>query len=235
MVADVKEFTPIPKDALVEIHGKLYDIRSFMDRHPGGKIALQLAQGRDSTEMFEMYHSLSDRAHKVLSKFYVRDAEPKESLYDWEKTPFYDALKKDLKAHFKATGTGWKSSPTAAAWYFVGTLMTLFSYYRFVHGDWWTIVFMPLLYWSACIPMMHHGSHFALSKHPLVNKYCAALGGILISLNSWYHQHVLGHHSHTNVHGEDPDLTHFQQLGVAFPGYRLHRDQPWAAKYTNFL
>ena len=46
-----------------------------------------------------------------------------------------------------------------------------------------------------------------------------------VSVLHWYHQHVIGHHSHTNVEGLDPDLCHFQHIDEAGPGYRLHSKQ----------
>merc|ERR1719506_1835467 len=44
--------------SLWTVHGKRYDLSSFMDRHPGGPEALALGRGRDCTVLFETYHSL---------------------------------------------------------------------------------------------------------------------------------------------------------------------------------
>lgn len=42
-----------------------------------------------------------------------------------------------------------------------------------------------------------------------------------MSLFSWYHQHVIGHHIHTNMPGRDPDLYHFAVGADAMtPGFR---------------
>jgi hypothetical protein len=38
------------------IHGAKYDLCDFMDRHPGGKEAIELGKGRDCTALFESYH-----------------------------------------------------------------------------------------------------------------------------------------------------------------------------------
>lgn len=41
---------------LTMIDGKVYDIKPFLDRHPGGNDLLRLAAGRDATVMFHSYH-----------------------------------------------------------------------------------------------------------------------------------------------------------------------------------
>jgi hypothetical protein len=38
------------------LHGAQYDLYDFMDRHPGGKEAIELGKGRDCTALFESYH-----------------------------------------------------------------------------------------------------------------------------------------------------------------------------------
>ena len=43
---------------------KVYDVSKFLNRHPGGKDMLLMGAGRDSTVVFEAYHSFSDCATK---------------------------------------------------------------------------------------------------------------------------------------------------------------------------
>ena len=58
----------------------------------------------------QSYHSLSrGRAHKVLQRFYVEDAQPGDADYEddlgdfqWESTPFYDELKERVIQYFEA-------------------------------------------------------------------------------------------------------------------------------------
>ena len=47
------------------IHGKPYDLSSFIHLHPGGEHAILLARGRDGTSLFESYHPFSDKPHQV--------------------------------------------------------------------------------------------------------------------------------------------------------------------------
>lgn len=55
-----------PVSELWLIHGKYYDLRSFVKRHPGGERAIKLGQGRDCTELFETYHPFTQKHHKML-------------------------------------------------------------------------------------------------------------------------------------------------------------------------
>ena len=68
-----------------KIHNKYYDLQGF--NHPGGMVAISLAQGRDATELFELHHQFSDpsviSAH--LQKYEVPKREEIVSygIYDW--------------------------------------------------------------------------------------------------------------------------------------------------------
>ena len=74
--------------------------------------------------------------------------------------------------------------------------------------------------------MMHDGMHFALSSTPWINVTCAYLGSAHMSITGWISQHVIGHHSHTNLVNADPDLYHFSFLAHAgIPGWRTTKAQ----------
>lgn len=124
----------------------------------------------------------------------------------------------------------------AAAWarYTLFTFMFCVSTYAWLQGEWWSLIGMPWFYWLGPSGLMHSGSHSALSKIPWVNRAGAYAGSAHVSALHWYHQHVIGHHCHTNIEGYDPDLTHFQHEEDASPGYRLHADQPWFDKYDTW-
>jgi len=51
---------PTHQEMLWTVHNKRYDLRDFVQRHPGGSYAIMLGRGRNCTEMFKMYHSLAD-------------------------------------------------------------------------------------------------------------------------------------------------------------------------------
>jgi predicted heme/steroid binding protein len=47
-----------PEDLWVAIRGKVYDLTTYQNRHPGGFRLMQLGAGRDVTHLFEAYHPL---------------------------------------------------------------------------------------------------------------------------------------------------------------------------------
>jgi hypothetical protein len=43
------------------VHGKKFDLREFVARHPGGAHAIGFGRGRDCTWLVESYHPYSDK------------------------------------------------------------------------------------------------------------------------------------------------------------------------------
>ncbi|CRK93345.1 CLUMA_CG006886, isoform A [Clunio marinus] len=85
-------------EGLWRVHDKLYDMTEFIDRHPGGAEWLQLTKGVDITEQFETHH-ITDKASKMLAKFYVRDASlPRNYNFTFKETGFYRTLKRRVAA-----------------------------------------------------------------------------------------------------------------------------------------
>ena len=93
---------------------------------------------------------------------------------------------------------------------------------------------------QACVRFFFHYAHNdssrprISSKSVFINRCGAYAGSLHVSVLHWYHQHVIGHHCHTNIVDMDPDLTHFQHCDEPGPGYRLHADQPWMEKYFDW-
>jgi cytochrome b involved in lipid metabolism len=113
-------------EGLWRINDKLYDLTSFINRHPGGRDWLILTkvhlfknilmkkfinfviQGTDITEAFEIYH-LSSKPAELLPKFYVREAkEPRNYRLTLHDDGFFKTFKRrclkrletiDVKAH----------------------------------------------------------------------------------------------------------------------------------------
>eukprot|EP01043_Picozoa_sp_COSAG02_P057953 COSAG02_NODE_7128_length_3168_cov_3.176279_4_plen_165_part_01 len=132
---------------------------------------------------------------------------------DRSKQPIYADLKRKVRAHFGEEGIQRGDHKcTWAAWarYMFFTFMFLVSVHAWLNGKWWSLIGMPWFYWVGPSGLMHSGSHSALSKKPWINRAGAYSGSAHVSALHWYHQHVIGHHCHTNIDGYDPDLTHFQ-------------------------
>ncbi|XP_010252345.1 PREDICTED: cytochrome b5 [Nelumbo nucifera] len=87
------------KDCWLIISGKVYDVTSFMDDHPGGDEVLLAATGKDATNDFEdVGHS--DSAREIMEKYYIGEIDsstiplkrtyipPQQTPYNSDKTQF---------------------------------------------------------------------------------------------------------------------------------------------------
>ena len=54
------------------IHKKVYDVTTFMSRHPGGMRSLTMKNGQDATNCFDRFHH-GPRAANLLQQMYVAD------------------------------------------------------------------------------------------------------------------------------------------------------------------
>lgn len=82
-------------EGLWRVHDKLYDLTTFVDKHPGGAHWLRRTKGMDVTEAFESHHIVIERAARVLAKYEVRDAaERRNSPYTFHDDGFYRTLKR---------------------------------------------------------------------------------------------------------------------------------------------
>ncbi|KAM5137805.1 cytochrome b5 type B [Mantella aurantiaca] len=71
---DVQKRNSVKKLWLV-IHGRVYDITSFVEEHPGGEEVLFEQAGADATESFEdVGHSVD--AREMLKQYYIGDLHP---------------------------------------------------------------------------------------------------------------------------------------------------------------
>lgn len=87
------------------VHGKKFDLRDFVDKHPGGAHAIGFGRGRDCTWLVESYHPYGDKIWQVLKKYEVKENEDEESDESWPPIdPFYEDLKKVVRKEFPNGG-----------------------------------------------------------------------------------------------------------------------------------
>ncbi|XP_011307350.1 cytochrome b5-related protein isoform X3 [Fopius arisanus] len=80
-------------EGLWRVNDGLYDLTNFVETHPGGSEWLTITKGTDITELFESHH-LTDKAEKLLPKFYIRDAvKPRAVPLTFDKNGFYKKFK----------------------------------------------------------------------------------------------------------------------------------------------
>lgn len=223
------------------IRNKRYAIpESFIARHPGGAESILLGEGRNCTELFESYHSLStEKPWAMLKQWYIEDAQKGdpdyEDAFDWEadKTPFYTELKAAVRNYFLERGISHKATWTKMGIVLGFVLLTALVYvFGYLKGHWWAPLLLPWCYWLGPACLLHDGTHFALSKFPWVNKVLSRLGSFHMGSWAWYHQHVIGHHGFTNVLDKDPDLRAFE--GEAPESIYGHRLSPFAEYFPMY-
>ncbi|KAF8060438.1 hypothetical protein N665_1215s0009 [Sinapis alba] len=87
-------------DCWILIHGKVYDVSSFIDEHPGGDNVLLAVTGKDaSTDFDDVNHS--NEAKDTMKKYYIGDVDkstvPVTAKYipPWEKESTAETTKEE--------------------------------------------------------------------------------------------------------------------------------------------
>jgi len=170
------------------IHGQSYDLSGFVEKHPGGKLAILSGRGRDCTALFESYHPWNDYHRRVLKAFGPAPPEP---------DPFYEELKAKVRA---ALPGGSKDSKMR--WHCLLRLAFLWCIMM------WLFFFVrtPLACAAAGVLMgtvgtrlAHEGGHYQISNKEWVNRLWLFLGYFPTGPSmGWHYRHVISHHAHTN-------------------------------------
>ena len=206
------------------IKGGVYDITPFLASHPGGREMLLLAAGRESTDLFTMYHWWDDgkKATAVMAKFKVGelrgDTEFPTYPADTAARPFYPEVSARVRAYFERTKQDPKA-PWAGVWRLAVIFAVALTAFGIVHGRLapgapfaarlLAAVTMGVFQAMPLMHAMHDASHAAIGHSEAwwigVGRLCLDwfAGGSMIT---WHHQHIIGHHVYTNVFKADPDL-----------------------------
>lgn len=93
------------ESAWVIVRGRVYDVTGFLDKHPGGREMLLLAAGRECTDLFAMYHALSDKPERYLASYDIGAAVGAPEFTPFAPdTGFWDDVRGRVKDYFKRTG-----------------------------------------------------------------------------------------------------------------------------------
>ncbi|XP_073462029.1 cytochrome b5 type B [Aquarana catesbeiana] len=109
------------KELWLVIHGRVYDITSFAEEHPGGEEVLFEQAGGDATESFEdVGHSVD--AREMLRQYYIGDLHPDDCKNN--------SKKDDLITTSSSSSSSWPNwlIPTVA-------VLILAFMYRFYTAD----------------------------------------------------------------------------------------------------
>lgn len=209
--------------AAIAYRGKVYDVSSFLDFHPGGGDQLLLAAGRDVTGLFDSYHwhihgklkqtsNIIAQKCRCIGELEKSDSPPtfpeRDELYEilqQRVLDYFTSHKKDPKIHIPRFCSGLVIAfSTLLFWY----LAVIFAHsYSLLAGCGFALLsgfFSALLF----LNVSHDVSHFSWTHKPWVWKLLSTLTHNVLGLSSyvWAYQHVIGHHCHPNHHNLDPDV-----------------------------
>lgn len=196
------------------IHGKLYDLAPWLEKHPGGADFLNRCQGTDCTAAFEVHHLRMPKAKAMLSRFEVKMQEPAAESpwpqYDWTQ---YDELRKRIAKRLKAEG--WQCGPSNRGKILALAALAINLSIPFI----WPAagpfaILLALIYAMNMIVMTGFG-HIYLHLNTKW-QYLGDLGGF--SSHTWKGEHCLGHHLYTNHPQYDPDVKRLLPLVHFSPG-----------------
>ena len=206
-----------PKDCWVIVHGKVYDVTSFVPLHPGGNM-IYVKAGGECTQLFDSYHPLRTRA--MLEKYCIGEVkrvsgdERKIIVYESEqKGDFYLECKLVVQRWFKES----KKDPRVHPEMYVKSLVILIGvavchYCSFFLTDSILVSSLFAIFhgiWKAevGVSIQHDANHGAYGKsRGFLHAMQLTLDAVGASSFMWRQQHVVGHHAYTNVDGVDPDI-----------------------------
>lgn len=80
---------------------QVYDLTSWVDKHPGGREVLLLMAGRDATAAFESYHPFTDKPRKIIGKYEVGSVSSHEFPQYRPDSGLYATMNQRLAKYFK--------------------------------------------------------------------------------------------------------------------------------------
>jgi len=222
----------------VHVGTKVYDITSWLDRHPGGKVVLLLVAGRDCTDLFDSYHPFTDKPREVLDKFYIGEVKTTEFPQYKPDTGFYKELRAKVGQYFvdnKLDSKGMVQGMWRLAFILTVAMISWYiAYSNAITTSMWIKVPMAIVFGAfQALPLlhtMHDCSHTAFGHKESGWSFFGRLTMDWFSgacLTSWHNQHIIGHHVYTNVVGADPDLPMVLEGDIR----RVSRVQKWFSFY----
>lgn len=234
-----------PEDCWLIIHGRVYDVTSWIPHHPGGPL-IYVNAGKDSTQLFDSYHPLYVR--KMLERYCIGEFKqaavdecPESASISYGnagKEDFYLTLKKRVESHFRKMKVNPRVHPHMFLKSFLILATYLLSYYftfywsgSFVFSM-ISAVITGFLAAEVGISIQHDANHGAYSDwQGLGYLMTASLDCVGASSFMWRQQHVVGHHCYTNVNGYDPDIRvndpDLRRVTLEQPRREYHYFQHW--------
>jgi hypothetical protein len=190
------------------INGKVYDLTSYIDNHPGGKDILIQTKGlEDCSALFETYHAFSDKKliKCILDKYEVKDSEKKDAFHNFSS---YNELTERVRKVFP-----YRTSIKATTSWFILNAINFIIYLpllyfiinvKTIYIKCLLAIFVSFIENSFRFNLLHDSSHYAISIYPRINEFFGNIiqSWVLWNHKIWFYHHVYSHHSFT---GSDKD------------------------------
>jgi fatty acid desaturase len=175
------------------VHDKLYNLESFIKKHPGGSEWIEMTRGTDITEAFESSHVVNvKQVEQVLAKYYVAEAKsPRVSPFTFKKDGFYKTLKRKIEPILKEVGTGPDGTVKAITDGLVIASITL----AFLGVTWKSIILLILSGFVLTFATIASHNFFHIKQN--WRGYYWDLS--LLSSYEWRISHSLSHHLYPNT------------------------------------
>jgi len=113
-------------------------------------------------------------------------------------------------------------------WYFLLFISYFYALALCASGLWLSLPLLSLVHWLLSTDLLHNGTHYQIFASPKWNLVFASFGCYHAPALEWELQHVLSHHSYTNILGLDVDLNHF------LDNFRTSKLQSYVAIYRKW-
>jgi len=183
------------------IHGRVYDVSSFIKRHPGGKV-ITFQLGSDASDAYNNFHIRSRKANKMLAALPSRPAQ--EDYQQDALSQDFEKLRQDLleEGYFNV-------NPAHVAYRIVEVAVMYYAAFALIwQGWWWVGGFIAGIAQGRCGWLQHEAGHYSLTGNIKVDRHLQMLIyglGCGMSGCYWRNQHNK-HHTTPQKLGADPDL-----------------------------
>ncbi|XP_015597306.1 cytochrome b5-related protein [Cephus cinctus] len=179
-------------EGLWRIGNKLYDLSQFIKNHPGGSEWIALTEGTDITEAFQVHH-LTDRAERLLPKFYIHDAStPRCIPLTFQPNGFYKKFKARALKALEGVDIHRPSPRTnmIADMLLAGTIISCLTASA---TRAWPAIIVSAMFLTWLSVTAHNYLHMRNNFRMFYMDLC------LMSSNDWRITHVLSHHLYPNT------------------------------------
>lgn len=213
-----------PNDCWMVIEGKVYDVTTWVSKHPGGQLIMNGA-GRDASPLFLSYHPLKTSA--MLPKYLIGEIENYQPYYHW-RTDFYTTVKRRVEEVVKQHNLTVDSNEM----FFKATLLLLtwltVYYYALSTGYIFVAMMLGFVHGHIGIQIAHDGNHGAFSKRPWLSKLAVVSMDLMgASSVNWEMQHNVGHHPNSNRKGDYYNEDYDPDAKGGYPLIRMTPNHDW--------